>query len=115
MPNLRKPLSGNLAVRVLCVKDVDHAPLGRFSRAPETFCTIKVEDNIIIRTRVSRNDRWDTEFHSVFIEKANELELTVYDKPHEYAVPIALLWVRVSDIVEELRRKRIEAETNAQG
>ena len=32
---MRKPLTGQLAIRVLAVKDVDHAPLARFARAPE--------------------------------------------------------------------------------
>ena len=115
MPNLRKPLSGQLSIRVLAVKDVDHAPLSRFSRAPETFVTVKVEDNVVARTRASRNDRWEAEFHNIFVDKANEVELTVYDKPSEHALPIGLLWVRISDISEELRRKRIEAETNSTG
>ncbi|MCO5559004.1 hypothetical protein L7F22_012595 [Adiantum nelumboides] len=30
-------------------------------------------------------------------------------------MPIGLLWVRISDIVEEMRRKRIEAEMNSSG
>ncbi|KAK4154557.1 hypothetical protein C8A00DRAFT_32681 [Chaetomidium leptoderma] len=115
MPNLRKPLTGQLSVRILSVKDVDHLPLSRFSRAPETFVTIKVEDNVVARTRASRTDRWEAEFHNIFVDKANEVELTVYDKPGEHALPIGLLWVRISDIVEELRRKRIEAETNTTG
>ncbi|KAK0721726.1 hypothetical protein B0T26DRAFT_191578 [Lasiosphaeria miniovina] len=115
MPNLRKPLSGQLSIRILAVKDVDHSPLGRFSRAPETFVAVKVEDNVVARTRASRTDRWEAEFHTVEVDKANEVELTVYDKPGEHPMPIALLWVRISDIVEELRRKRIEAETNTMG
>ncbi|KAK3352240.1 hypothetical protein B0T25DRAFT_590222 [Lasiosphaeria hispida] len=115
MPNLRKPLTGQLSIRVLSVKDVDHAPLGRFSRAPETFVAVKVEDNVVARTRASRNDRWEAEYHTIVVDRANEVELTVYDKPGEHAVPIALLWVRISDIAEELRRKRIEAENNNAG
>ncbi|KAK4188141.1 kinase C-like protein [Podospora australis] len=115
MPNMRKPISGNLDITIGQVKDVDHAPLGRFSRSPETFVNMKVEDIIIGRTKASRFDRWDCEFQDLFIEKAHEIELTVYDKPGEAAIPIALLWVRISDIIEAQRRKRIEAETNAQG
>jgi len=99
----------------LAVKDVDHAPLGRFSRAPETFVAVKVEDNVVARTRASRNDRWEAEYHTIVVDKANEVELTAYDKPGEHAVPIALLWVRISDIAEELRRKKIEAENNSAG
>ena len=115
MPNLRKPLSGQLTLRVLAVKDVDHATSGRFSRGPETFVAVKVEDTVMARTRTSRNDRWEAEYHTIDVEKANEIELTAYDKPGEHPMPIAMLWVRVSDIVEEMRRKRIEAEMNSSG
>lgn len=115
MPNLRKPLTGQLSIRVVQVRDVDHASTGRFSRGPETFVAVKVEDNVVARTRVSRNDRWEAEYHTIEVDKANEIELTVYDKPGEHALPIAMLWVRISDIVEEMRRKRIEAEVNNSG
>src|SRR4051812_17486185 len=99
MPNLRKPLSGQLSIRVVAVKDVDHAPLGRFARAPETFVAVKVEDKVAARTKASRNDRWEAEYHTISVDKVNEVELIVYDKPGEHAVPIGLLWVRISDIV----------------
>jgi len=115
MPNMRKPLSGQLSVRIMAVKDVDHAPLGRFNRGPDTFVAVKVEDNVAARTKLSKNDRWESEYHNVDVDKANEIELTVYDKPGEHPMPIGLLWVRISDIAEELRRKRIEAEINSSG
>ena len=115
MPNLRKPLTGQLSIRIIAVKDVDHAPSGRFARGPETFVAVKVEDNVVARTRASRTDRWEAEYHTIEVDKANEVELTVYDKPGEHALPIGMLWVRISDIAEELRRKRIEAEINTSG
>jgi classical protein kinase C len=104
-----------LSIRIIAVKDVDHAPTGRFTRAPETFVAVKVEDNVMARTRASRTDRWEAEYHTIDVDKANEVELTVYDRPGEHPVPIAMLWVRISDIAEELRRKRIEAEMNTSG
>ncbi|KAI5868700.1 hypothetical protein GGS23DRAFT_592454 [Durotheca rogersii] len=115
MPNLRKPLTGQLTIRVIQVKDVDHASTGRFSRGPETHVAIKVEDNVVARTNRSRSDRWESEYHNIEVDKANEIELTVYDKNGEHSLPIAMLWVRISDIVEEMRRKRIEAEVNNSG
>lgn len=115
MPNLRKPLTGQLSIRVVAVKDVDHSPTGRFNRAPESFVAVKVEDNVVARTKMSRTDRWEAEYHTIEVDKANEVELTVYDKPGEHALPIGLLWVRISDIVEELRRKKIEAEMSTSG
>ncbi|KAK0636815.1 hypothetical protein B0T17DRAFT_483783 [Bombardia bombarda] len=113
MPNLRKPLSGQLTIRIKSIHDVDHAPLSRFSRGPDTFVIVKVEDNVVARTKTSRTDQWENEHHTINIDKANEIELTVYDKPNEHPVPIALLWIRISDIAEELRRRKIETE--AQG
>ncbi|KAJ2967283.1 hypothetical protein NQ176_g9735 [Zarea fungicola] len=114
-PNLRKPLSGSLAIRIIAVNNVDHASTARFSRGPETFVAVKVEDTVTARTKASRNDRWESEFHTIDVDKANEMEIIVYDKPGEHPMPIGLLWVRISDIVEEMRRKRIEAEMSSSG
>lgn len=114
MPSQRKPLSGHLMVRIHAVADVDHASTSRFSRGPETFVIMKVEDNFKGRTKATRTDRWTDEQHDFDIDKANEIELTVYDKSGEHPQPIGMLWVRISDIAEEMRRKRIETEfTNA--
>lgn len=112
---MRKPLTGLLSVRIHAVKDVDHATTSRFARGPETSVAIKVEDNVVARTKASRNDRWDNEFHNLNVDKANEVELTVYDKPSDHPLPVGLLWIRISDIVEEMRRKKIEAEINSSG
>lgn len=99
----------------MAVNNVDHASTGRFTRGPETFVAVKVEDTVTARTRASRNDRWDSEFHTIDVAKANEIELIVYDKSGEHPMPIGLLWIRISDIVEEMRRKRIEAEMSSSG
>lgn len=109
-PNMRKPLSGHLEMRIDAIRDVDHAAFSRFSRGPETFIIMKVEDNVRAKTRATRNDRWVDEVFSIDIDKANEIELTVYDKSGDRPTPIAFLWIRISDIAEEMRRKRIEAE-----
>ncbi|KAJ5893517.1 C2 calcium/lipid-binding domain CaLB [Penicillium taxi] len=114
-PNMRKPLTGLLTMRIHAVEDVDHANSSRFSRGPETFIIVKVEDAIKARTKASRNDKWLDEAFSIDIDKANEIELTVYDKAGERPTPIGMLWVRISDIAEEMRRKKIETELNASG
>ncbi|MCJ1358336.1 MAG: Serine/threonine kinase [Icmadophila ericetorum] len=109
-PNMRKPLTGHLYMRIHAVKDVNHALTGKLSRGPETFVDIKVEDAFKSRTKATRTDRWTDEIHNIEIEKANEMELTVYDKSGTYPTPIGMLWIRISDIVEEMRRKKMEAE-----
>jgi hypothetical protein len=115
VPSQRKPLSGHLSLRIHAVADVDHAATGRFSRGPETFINIKVEDAIKGRTKPSRNDRWVDENHEFNIDKANEIEITVYDKTGDHLLPIGMLWVRISDIAEEMRRKKIETELQNSG
>ncbi|THC97947.1 hypothetical protein EYZ11_002584 [Aspergillus tanneri] len=102
-------------LRILAVKDVDHAAGSRFSRGPETFVVLKVEDAIKARTKATRTDRWQDESFNIDIDKANEIELTVYDKSGDRPTPIGMLWVRISDIAEEMRRKKIESEFNASG
>ena len=92
------------------VKDVDHAATGRLSRGPETFVIMKVEDSFKVRTKATRIDKWQDEQHNVDIDKANEIELTVYDKSGSHPTPIGMLWVRISDIAEEMRRKKVEAD-----
>ena len=102
-------------MRIHAVRDVDHAASSRFSRGPETFVIMKVEDSIKARTRATRNDRWTEEAFNIDIDKANELELTVYDKSSERPTPIGMLWIRISDIAEEMRRKKIESELTSSG
>ncbi len=102
-------------MRIHAVADVDHASTGRFARGPETFVIIKVEDVPKARTKATRTDKWTDEYHELDIDKANEIELTVYDKTGDHALPIGMLWIRISDIAEEVRRKRIETEFNNSG
>ena len=112
---MRKPLTGQLTIRIHAVKDVDHAATGRFGRGPETSVNIKVEDSFKGRTKSTRTDRWTDEYHIIDVDKANEIELTVYDKAGDHPLPVGMLWIRISDIVEEMRRKKIESEFNNSG
>ncbi|PWN28321.1 hypothetical protein BDZ90DRAFT_250760 [Jaminaea rosea] len=106
--NLRKPLSGTLQVSVKATRDLEHAPTQRYGRGNtrESTVVIKVEDTPRARTHPSRTDRWQEDFE-LAVDNANEIEVTVYDKVGSgYPVPIGMLWIRISDIVEELRKKK---------
>lgn len=110
-PSMRKPLTGLLSVRIHGVSDVNHAASGRLTRGPETFIIMKVEDEFKGRTKATRTDRWTEELHEIDIDKGNEVELTVYDKAGtDHPLPIGMLWIRMSDIAEEMRRKKIETD-----
>ncbi|KAI7270665.1 Protein kinase [Hortaea werneckii] len=114
-PSQRKPLTGHLSVRIHAVAEVEHAASGRFTRGPETFVIMKVEDAFKGRTKATRTERWTDEVHEFDVDKANEIEFTVYDKSGDHSVPVGLLWIRLSDLVDEIRRKRVETEFNQAG
>ncbi len=118
-----KNLSGKLQVIIKGARDLEHAPIvtsGRSRSASkqvvDTYVSLKVEGTQRARTHPSRTDRWNEEFE-ITVDKANEVELAVYDKqasePHP--VPIALLWLKIQDLVDSLRRQRINQETGQGG
>jgi len=43
------------------------------------------------------------------VDKATEVEIAFYDKQASevYPIPIGLLWIRISDLIEALRRQRV--------
>lgn len=111
-----KPLSGTLYVTVKGARELDHAPIITRSRSAskqvtETHVSIKVEGTQLAKSHPSRTDRWNEDFE-ITVDKANEVEIVVYDKqvsePH--AVPIGLLWIRITDLVDALRRQKVGME-----
>ncbi|KAF8584712.1 hypothetical protein K439DRAFT_1389249 [Ramaria rubella] len=118
--NLRKPLSGKLQVTIKGARELDHAPFlksGRsFKPINETTVVIKVEGTQRAKSHPSRTDRWMEDFE-ISVDKANEVEIAVYDKQigTEVPVPIGLLWVNINDIVEALRRAKVQEEGKGGG
>lgn len=108
----RKQLTGELTIGVNVVRDVDHIESPMFSRKPESYATIKIDDTVKARTRASRNDRWNEEFQ-VHVGKGNEVEITIYDKVNDTMTPVAVMWLLLSDVAEEIRKKKA-GQTNDQ-
>ncbi|KAE8257334.1 hypothetical protein A4X13_0g2422 [Tilletia indica] len=105
--NARKPISGTLQVSIRSARDIDHASVHGGSRSVrETTAVIKVEDTPRARTQPTRTDRWQEDFE-IAIDNGNEIEVTLYDRvSSKDLVPVGMLWVRISDIVEEMRKKK---------
>ncbi|KAJ6512105.1 protein kinase C1 [Mycena vitilis] len=112
--NLRaKPLSGILQVTVQGARELDHAPIvssrsrSASKQITETVVSLKVEGTQLARSHPTRTDRWNEDFE-ITVDKANEVEIVVSDKQVADAqgVPIGLLWIRISDLVEALRRQK---------
>lgn len=76
---------------------------------------IKVEDTPRARTHPTRTDKWSEDFE-VPVDNANEIEVTVYDRVGSgHPVPVGMLWIRISDIVEELRKKKFGQVEGGEG
>ncbi|CAD7064648.1 unnamed protein product [Tilletia caries] len=103
----RKPISGTLQVSIRSARDIDHATVHGGSRSVrETTAVIKVEDTPRARTQPTRTDRWQEDFE-IAIDNGNEIEVTLYDRvSSKESQPVGMLWVRISDIVEEMRKKK---------
>lgn len=120
--NIRsKPISGTLRVTLRSARELDHVPVtARFRSSSkavtETYVSIKVEGTQLARSHPSRGtDRWNEEFEMI-VEKANEVEIVVYDKQgNDYPIPIGILWIKISDLVEALRRQKVGIETGQGG
>ena len=108
-----KPLSGTLYATVKGARELDHAPIvtsrsRSASKVMETHVSIKVEGTQLAKSHPSRTDRWNEDFE-ISVDKANEVEIVVYDKQvsEQHAIPIGLLWIRITDLVDALRRQKI--------
>ena len=114
---LRKPIQGKLVISLRAARDLNHrAPSRKASKAyPETTVAIKIEGNERAVSHPSRNDKW-LETFDIDVERANEVEITIYDTiaPGDSG-PIGIMWLRVSDLMEGLRRQKVDMESQGAG
>lgn len=109
----RKPLSGKLTIVVTCVRDVDHMATAAFKKR-DTIVTIKIDDVERAKTKPSKNDNWSEEL-VINVEKGHEIELTVMDKLGGTYVPVAVNWLSLFDVAEEIRKKKVANDQGASG
>ncbi|KAG2197994.1 hypothetical protein INT47_004961, partial [Mucor saturninus] len=110
LPGARRPVTGKLQLKILEAHELAHAPTRMF-RDPHTAVMVKIDGNIQFRTRLSKNDKW-TDAFEMHVDKATEVELLIYDQSGDRTLPIGLLWLKISDIAESLRKQKLELEQN---
>lgn len=108
MPGARRPVTGKLQLKIVEAHELAHAPTRMF-RDPLTAVMVKIDGNIQFRTRPSKNDKWTDSFE-MHVDKATEVELLIYDQSGDRTLPIGLLWLKISDIAENLRKQKLELE-----
>lgn len=109
-----KAFSGKLNISVTCIRDIDHIASPTFSKRPESVVSIKIDDVERAKTRGTRSGKWNEEFH-IDIDKGNEIEFSVYDKSGSVLVAVAVTWALLSDISEEIRKKKVAQEVGSEG
>lgn len=110
----RKSLTGRITVSIVCIRDIDHIALPVSQKRSESFVSFKVDDAEKARTSDSRTGKFNEEF-VIEVDKAHELEIAVYDKSGSLNVPVALNWILLSDIAEEIRKKKVANEQVTEG
>jgi hypothetical protein len=106
---VRKPITGVLQIHVSMARQLAHAPhRGTFRGSNETYCVLKVDSVQKAKTRTSRQQKWNEDFE-LRVDKAGELDITIYDKSGDKDVPIGLLWIKIAEVTEELRRMAVAA------
>ncbi|KAI9320612.1 kinase-like domain-containing protein [Dichotomocladium elegans] len=107
-PGFRRPVTGNLQLQIVEARELAHAPT-RMIRAPDTIVVVKIDGNIEHQSRPSRNARWNDEC-KIHVNKASEVEIAIYDQGIERKLPIGILWLKITDIAEGLRKRKIQQE-----
>lgn len=108
----RKQLSGTLTVGIAAIRDVDHIQSPMFSRKPNTFIVIKIDDTVKYKTKPSTNDKWNEEIR-IQVGKGNEVEISIYDEMNGKITSVAVMWFLLSDIAEAIRKMKVN-KTHAQ-
>ncbi|OJT11523.1 Protein kinase C-like [Trametes pubescens] len=121
--NLRsKPLSGKLLITLKGARELDHAPIvstfrsRSASKQIETYVSFRIEGTQRARSHPTKTDRWMEDFE-ITIDKANEVEIAVYDKQasEQHPTLIGLLWIKINDLVEAQRRQKVLIESGQGG
>lgn len=104
-PGFRRPVTGKLQLEILEAMELAHAPT-RMIRSPATVVLVKIDNQIVFRSRPARNDKWN-ELCETHVNKASEIEISVYDQSTEKSLPIGFFWLKITDITEGLRKRKI--------
>lgn len=108
-PGFRRPVTGLLQLELIQARGIAHAPTRMF-KTPDTVIYVKIDGNVVYKSKLSRNDKWldKCETH---VNKATEVEISIYDQEAERSLPIGIFWLKITDIAEGLRKKKIQQES----
>lgn len=107
-PGFRRPVTGLLQLELIQARGLAHAPTRMF-KMPDTIVYVKIDGNVVYKSKLSRNDKW-LDICETHVNKATEVEISIYDQEAERSLPIGIYWLKITDIAEGLRKKKIQQE-----
>ncbi|KAI8327313.1 kinase-like domain-containing protein [Blakeslea trispora] len=110
-PGFRRPVTGKLQLELVQARGLAHAPTRMF-KMPDTIIYVKIDGNVVFRSKPSRNDKW-LDMCETHVNKATEVEISIYDQEAERSLPIGIFWLKITDIAEGLRKKKIQQENGS--
>ncbi|ORX71602.1 hypothetical protein DL89DRAFT_266598 [Linderina pennispora] len=110
-PAIRRPITGKLQLRINRAMYVKRAPIRTGdTRIAQQFIVVKVDGKNRGMTPIVREGVFNHYFE-VDVKKASEVELSIFERgDQDYLV--GLLWIRLSDIYEDIRKREIIAESS---
>ncbi|KAJ2543365.1 Serine/threonine kinase [Coemansia sp. RSA 1853] len=111
-PAMRRPITGKLQLRIHRAKDLRRAPIHtRAFRSPQHFVVVKIDGRVCGTTPIVKDSVFNHYFE-IEVKKASEVELSVFERvDKDYLV--GLMWIRLSEIYEDIRKKEIVADSSS--
>ncbi|KAJ2759334.1 Serine/threonine kinase, partial [Coemansia nantahalensis] len=107
---MRRPISGKLQLRIHRAKNLQRAPIrAKAFRSPQQFVVVKIDGRVCGTTPIVKDSVFNHYFE-IEVKKASEIELSVFERGDKDYL-IGLMWVRLSEIYEDIRKKEILAES----
>ncbi|KAI9260760.1 hypothetical protein BDA99DRAFT_513146 [Phascolomyces articulosus] len=112
-PGIRQPVTGTLHLQILQARNLEHVPT-RTMHNPVTITTAKIDGTVKYRSHPIRTDKW-FENCKIPVNKGSELELEIHDESSDKRQLIGIIWIKVADIAEALRKQKVRDGQNDLG
>ncbi|PIA18840.1 hypothetical protein COEREDRAFT_84794 [Coemansia reversa NRRL 1564] len=110
-PAIRRPISGKLQLRIHRAKHLRRAPIHtKAFRSPQQFVVVKIDGRVCGTTPIVKDSVFNHYFE-IEVKKASEVELSIFERGDKDYL-IGLMWIRLSEIYEDIRKKEIVAESS---
>ncbi|KAJ2689419.1 Serine/threonine kinase, partial [Coemansia sp. RSA 1285] len=111
-PAVRRPISGKLQLRIHRAKHLRRPPIHtKMFRSPQQFVVVKIDGKVCGTTPIVRDSVFNYYFE-IEVKKASEVELSVFERSDKDYL-VGLMWIRLSEIYEDIRKKEIVAESSS--